>query len=127
VRCKLHITRYLIILLFFPVYAVASDPRGLFWPVVAGLTFLGVFIFGISVLLIIHWIKNRFQRSILIGFFFGLFLGPIYIPGGAFIPNIVNLFSNIGGKGFIYPLVYASTYAVVIFILFFVFTKIKRI
>jgi len=115
------------ILLFFPFYAIASDPRGLFWPVVIGLTLLGVFIFGISAALIIHWIANKFQRCILVGFFFGLFVGPISIPGGLFIPNIANLFTSTGGKGLFYSFVIACIYAIVIFVLFYAFTKMKRI
>ncbi len=113
------------ILLFFPVYAVASDPRGLFWPVVIALTLLGLFIFGISTALIIHWVDNKLTRIFLIGFFFGLSLGPIHSPGGVFIPNITNLFSSVGGKGLIYAFVYACIYSAVIAILFFVFNKIK--
>ncbi len=115
-----------IILLFFPAYAVASDPRGLFWPMVIGLIFIGLFLFIITAPLIFYWIENKSQRSILLGFFFGLFLGPIRIPSGEFVPNIANLLMNINVEGVFYAFVYACTYSVIIFVLFFAFTKIKR-
>ncbi len=116
----------LIILLFFPTYTVASDPRGLFWPMVIGLIFIGSFLFLITATLIFYWIDNKSQRSILLGFFFGLLLGPIRIPSGEFVPNIANLLMNVNIEGVLYAFVYACIYSAAIFILFFAFTKIKR-
>jgi len=115
-----------ILLIFFPTYAIASDPRGLFWPIVIGLIFIGFLLFLITAALVFYWIDNKSQRSILLGFFFGLFLGPIRTPSGEFVPNIVNLLMNVNIEGLLYALVYACIYSVVIFVLFFAFTKIKR-
>jgi len=115
----------LVILLIFPVTAVASDPRGLFWPAVIALTLLGLCVFGVSAAFIIHWVDDKFKRNLLVGFFFGLFLGPIYTPGDVFIPNIANLFTSVGGNGLVYAVAYACVYSVVIAIIFFAFSKKK--
>jgi len=115
-----------LILLLFPAYAAASDPRGLFWPVMIGFIFLGLFLFAISSTLIFYWVDNSYHRSLLFGFTFGLFLGPIHAPNGVFIPNIASFFGSVDVKQLLYALMYACIYAAVSFALYWLFIRVKR-
>lgn len=82
-----------IALLVFPFAVFASDPSGLFWPIVIGLVFIGTFIFAVSVPFILHFIQNKHYKSLLLGLSFGLSVGPIYVLNNTVLPNIANLFT----------------------------------
>jgi|GEM_PF-4698951 len=115
------------LLFLFPVYAIASDPSGLFWPVVIALIMLGTLLFSISTVVVLSWVENSFQKSALLGFFFGLFLGPPPTPGGEFVPNITNLIPGMGGQELIHAFIFACVYALIFLALFFAYTKLKRL
>jgi len=106
--------------------AVASDPSGLFWPLIIGSVFLGILLFCISAAFIIYWVDNKHLKMILLGFSFGLFLGPIHTAHSAFVPNIIHLVTGVGNKGIMWALIYASMYSTIISILYIVFTRVKR-
>ncbi|SFD50219.1 hypothetical protein [Pseudoalteromonas denitrificans] len=116
---------FFMILMTLSINVMASDPRGLFWPVVIGLTVFGIVLFVMSTAVIVNLVKKGYLRSILIGFFFGLFLGPIYLPNGYFMLNSANLFFRNNG-GLFSALAYASIYAVVFLVSYLVLIKKNR-
>ena len=63
--------------------------------------------------------KNKNLKTILIGFFFGIFLGPVHLANGSFIMNIANLFFGDGQDSLFLAFTYASGYALISFIIYF--------
>lgn len=109
----------------FPVKA--SDPSRLFIPVLIGLILIAIFLFGMSVVMIRHWVKDKNLRCLLLGFSFGLFLGPIDHPLVLYMPNIANLlFSNSERGGLTEAMGFALLYTVVIFLVYFTYSQVRN-
>ncbi|MBU2970912.1 hypothetical protein KO527_16290 [Pseudoalteromonas sp. C2R02] len=109
----------LIISLALPSSVFASDPSALYWPFIIGLAVLGLLLFIVSCILITCLVNHRYLKTILIGFFFGIFLGPVHLPNGSFIMNIANLFFGDGQDSLFLAIIYASGYAIIFFIIYF--------
>jgi len=109
----------LIISLALPSSVFASDPSALYWPFMIGMAVLGLLLFTVSCILITCLVNNCYLKTILIGFFFGIFLGPVHLPNGSFIMNIANLFFGDGQDSLFLAFTYASGYALLSLIIYF--------
>lgn len=118
-------TFLLIISLTLPSSVFASDPATLYWPFMIGLAILGLLLFIVSCILITCLVNNCYMKTVLIGFFFGIFLGPVHLPNGSFIMNIANLFFGDGQDSLFLAFTYASGYALISFLIYF--TVINRV
>jgi len=116
-----------ILCLISPVLSFASDPSTLYWPFILGLALLGLLLFIVSCVLIMFLFDNTYVKTLFIGFFFGIFLGPAYLPNGNLIINIANLFFGKGQDSFFLAFSYATGYAIMFVIIFHILVKALNI
>ena len=108
----------LTICMALPLSVLASDPSALYWPFMIGLAVLGLLLFIVSCILITCLVDNSYLKTILIGFFFGIFLGPVHLSNGSFVMNIANLFFGDGQDSLFLALGYAVGYSLLSLVIY---------